>query len=106
MPHCTLVPLGDVLTVTTGIMLSERKILGLRGLIAFQIGLSNDVFDTSITDSGCLLLKDRCKADLVRQHPWLADINCEEVTPSNAAEWLEQNIRKHGTHLAIEQMPR
>ena len=106
MNRSVLVPLDDILTITIGIMLSHRKIIGVRGLIAFQTGVSDDIFDTSITDTGCVLLRDRSKADLIRQYPWLADITGEDVTPANANEWLEQIIHKHGTHLRVEQMPR
>lgn len=103
MAKSILVPIGDVLTITTGVMLSDRGVVGLRGLMGFMTKVSNDLNDTSITDTGCMALEPMCRTELLRQHPALAAVDARFVTPDNVEEWLPLIIERHGTHIAVEQ---
>lgn len=54
--------LGDILSVTTGLMLSDRGMVGVHDLIGHMTG-------QMMTDMGCAAMRERCSAELMRQHP-------------------------------------
>lgn len=103
MPVSISVPLADILTITTGVMLSDRGAVGLRGLMGFMTKASNDLNDSSVTDTGCMALKPKCRAELLRQHPTLASIDARNLNKTNVDEWLIGITEQYGTHLQVEQ---
>lgn len=60
--------LGDVLTVTTGRLLSPRHMEGIYDLLQFMTG--QPVFTHQLGR-----VSDECKPSLYRQHPWLRDFD-------------------------------
>ena len=95
--------IGDVLSITTKRIFSPRGILGIRGILAFMSGVGGPD-DTSITDTGCVLLTPHCTEELIRQHPWLQEIDASGVTPENADDFLADLVRKHGEFLEVTSM--
>ena len=96
--------IGDVLSVTSEIMVSPRGVSGLRGILAFMTNTGGPD-DTSITDTGCLALVPRCKAELIKQYPWLSEIEDSHVTKENVEMWKQEIIRKHGEYLEVTPLP-
>lgn len=59
--------LGDVLTLTTGVMVSPRRMAGVRDVIHFMCG--GEVYTNQLGDA-----LNVCKPALLTQHPALADV--------------------------------
>ncbi len=97
------VHLGDILSITTGVLVSPRGTLGVRGIIAFITG-TGDQNDCTITDSGCLELAEVCRNALLAQYPKLESIDPPNTNTVKLDEWLNQLISEHGEHLDVRQV--
>lgn len=93
--------LGDLLTVTTGHLLSPRGVDGLYDIIDFVTGVPHY---THQLPRGA----DAVRPWLLEQHPWLADV----VVPESALEseatvltWLATATAEHGEKHPARAMP-
>lgn len=95
--------LGDLISVTTGRLVSRRHVGGLYDLMGFMVG-------ESLMTHQLPRAMDACKPELLRQHPWLAGIEVPDwsYVPRDRAEtiktiifgWLDGMDMTHGkTHL-------
>jgi len=90
--------IGDVLSITTGHLVSPRHIDGIYDILNFMTG------DSLFT---CQLLRafDECKPHLLEQHPQLNDVDASGVTPENWQEWLDQQVARYGENLTVRPIP-
>lgn len=83
---------GDLLSITSGLLLSGRGMEGFYEILNFMTG--HDLLTHSLPAAA-----DICKPVLLQQHPWLAKIDCTGVTEDNYEAFIEQVETKYGaTH--------
>ena len=90
--------LGDVLSLTTGILLSPSGISGPHKLVEYLAG--GPVWTHQIGR-----VAEESLPHLLKQFPWTEHITGEGITPENYAEVMEVLVLKHGEWLDVEPMP-
>ena len=88
--------LGDILSVTTGVMLSPRNMVGLGELVDFMVGDSVSGLGFSL-----LIAAESCRQHLFHQHPCLTRIRYPEPAPVDVDAWLAEQQRIYGEGLTI-----
>lgn len=88
--------ISDILSVTTGRLLSTRHVDGLYDILAFMTN------SDEITLIGSAVVATQCRESLIEQYPALAD--AMEVTKENHREFVEQMRRKFGDKLSVTQV--
>ncbi len=90
--------LGDVLCVTTGLLVSPRHIHGV-----------NDILDFMTGDDLCLhqipRAIDECKPHLLEQFPKLAEVDVSGVNTENHVQWLAEQVAKYGEEFEVKPIP-
>lgn len=86
--------IGDVLSITTGCLVSPRFMDGIYDILNFMTG---DCLSTHQLPRA----SDKCKLNLLKQHPQLKDVDVSELTPENWLEWLNQQVARFGENLTI-----
>lgn len=89
--------IGDVLSVTTGILVSPRLIAGVYDVLNYMTGES--VYTHQIPR-----ISQEAGPVLIRQHPWLAEIDLSDVIPDSWRERLDTIIAEHGEMITVEPM--
>lgn len=51
-----------------------------------------------MTDTAVQVLAPSCREELLRQHPWLAEIDVSAVTKQNADVWLAERVAQYGEY--------
>ncbi|MGW6418832.1 DUF7736 domain-containing protein [Streptomyces sp. NPDC055055] len=88
-------PLADVLSVTTGQLLSRRHMAGLYDLLGFMTG--QDVYTHQLGTAA-----DAAAPALKAQHPFLVDLQPPaDSDPADLMAWLVNAEREHGESLAV-----
>ena len=90
--------LGDVLSITTGRLVSRRHVDGIYDILGYLTGESPYTHQLG-------RFMDECRPHLLRQHPALADITGAEVTTDNWRDWLAQQEVRFGRTLDIQPIP-
>jgi hypothetical protein len=91
--------LGEILSVTTGCLLSRKLMGGLYDIMGFLIQ------DQGITTLGLLDMAEPCKAELIRQFPQFADIEVPEFEDDQAVwTYLQEQENKFGTYFEVKSM--
>lgn len=88
---------GDILSVTTGCLVSPRHIEGVYDLLNFMTG---DNLFTHQLPRGC----DECAPRLLEQHPELAGVEVPEDfggSEERVSEWLETQMAWLGRELPV-----
>lgn len=90
-------PLGDVLSITTGRLVSRRHIDGVYAILNHMTG---DNLYTHQLPRAC----DECAPVLLAQHPQLADVSVPVAFDDGAhvACWLSEQERVYGETLLVE----
>ncbi len=86
--------LGDVLSITTGRLVSPRHIDGVYDILGFMTGES--LFTHQLPRAG-----DACKPALFEQHPQLKDVDASNVNEKNYKQWLAEQVAKYGEKLSV-----
>ncbi len=86
--------LGDVLSITTGRLVSPRKIGGVYAILNFMTG---DNLFTHQLPRAC----DECAPELLRQHPQLAAVVVPDLTPETWRAWLDGQATVFGEELEV-----
>lgn len=93
--------LGDILTITTGRLVSPRHIGGVYDILNYMTG--DDLFTHQLPRAG-----RECEGPLLAQHPQLADVVVPEFEGTNderrvAVEvWLAEQVARFGERLPVE----
>lgn len=88
--------LGDVLTVTTGRLLSPRHVDGLYDILNF---LTGDSLYTHQLPRAC----DQCTPEILRQHPDLGaiEVPADLSTEADVITWLDATKLTYGTERTL-----
>lgn len=88
--------LGDILSVTTGLLVSPHHMDAVYDLLNF---MTRDNLFTHQLPRAC----DECRPDLLRQHPDLADVPVpQEFTDVDHVEvWLAEQVKRFGEHRQV-----
>jgi len=89
--------LGDVLTVTTGKLVSRRHMEGIYDILNFMT--RDNLFTHQLPRAG-----RECAPALLEQHPQLAAVTGDDVTPENHAAWLEAQCAEFGEELLVQRL--
>lgn len=89
--------LGDILSVTTGKLVSPRHIAGVYDILNFMTGES--LFTHQLPRVG-----REASPVLLAQHPQLADIDHSSVGPGKWEAWLAEQVAKYGAKLPVRPM--
>ena len=92
-------PLGDILSVTTGCLLSPRHIEGVYDILNYMT--RDNLFTHQLGRAS-----NECKPWLLRQHPQLADVTGDDITTDNFRDWLAKAVARFGDELPVEPIPR
>jgi len=84
--------LGTVLTITTGVLLTE--ICNVYKILDYMTG--DHLFTHQIPRVG-----RECEPIILEQYPQLASVNIENVTANNWKEFLDEQIAKFGNEFEI-----
>lgn len=90
--------LGDILSITTGRLVSPRHVDGIYDILNF---MTRDNLFTHQLPRAC----DECKPYLLRQHPQLKEVDASKVDCDNWQEWLAEQVAAFGEYLSVEQIP-
>lgn len=90
--------LGDVLTVTTGKLLAPRGMESVYDILNFMTG--DDLYTHQLPRA-----RKECASYLLRQHPQLAGVDVDDVTPDNFAAKLEAFAAEYGETVLVVPLP-
>lgn len=90
--------LGDVLSITTGKLMSNRHMDGIYEILNFMTG--DNLFTHQL--SGAM---DECRPYLLQQHPQLVDVVIEGVMGENFHQKLEALCAEYGQEFLVESLP-
>lgn len=86
--------LGDVLSITTSLLVSPRYMDGVYELLRFLTGAAPQL-PALAEEIG------RCRGYLLRTFPELADVDASSVQFENWQAWLSAQIGAHGEFLTV-----
>jgi len=86
--------LGDILSVTTGRLVSHDGMVGVSNVLEFML-------DSSVFDVMFKIAAETCTPHIFEQHPELINIDASEVTTDNWEEWLNEQIEQYGETLSV-----
>ena len=87
--------LGDILSITTGRLVSPRKMDGIYDILTYMTG--GQLY------SHQLLGAERvCKLHLLMQYPILETIDASNVNSRNWQNWIAEKISMYGEYLQIK----
>ncbi len=89
--------LGDILTVTTGKLVSTRHMDGVYDILNFMT--RDNLFTHQLGRAN-----NECKPALLEQHPQLATVTGDDVTPENFKAWIEAQCAEFGEQLMVQQL--
>lgn len=89
--------IGDILSITTGCLVSPRHMEGVYDILNFMTGES--LFTHQLPR-----VASEAEPVLLAQHPQLADADASGVTPENHQAWLEAAVAKYGKELPVKPM--
>lgn len=86
--------LSDIISITTGRLVSTRHMDGVYDILNFMTG--DSLFTHQLPRAA-----RECAPILLEQHPQLKDINESECTTKNWQEWLDGLLKKYGEWLPV-----
>jgi hypothetical protein len=90
--------LGDVLSITTGCLVSPRHIEGVYDILNFMTG--DNLFTHQLPR-----VWEECRPHLQAQHPQLAAIDASGVNKDNWRAWLDEQVAVYGEMLPVRPVP-
>lgn len=86
--------LGDILSITTRVLLSPRGMDGVRDIMSFMM------HDEFVGDLALVMLQKPCADALIEQHPHLGAVQLDHpLTPEEATDFLTERVREFGEML-------
>jgi hypothetical protein len=99
MSDTKLFPLADILTVTTGRLLSRRHMDGLYDLLGFMTG--DSLYTHQLPRAA-----DACGPELLAQHPQLTGVApAEDIDVPEVMAWLANAEHEYGEQLPVSPLP-
>ncbi len=90
--------LGDVLSVTTGKLVSLQGVSGIYGILNFMTGCQ--LFTHQLVRA-----MDVCAPELLQQHPALKHVDATDCRQSTWDEWLRRQREILGPSLLVRALP-
>jgi len=90
--------LGDILSVTTGKLVSPRRIEGVSDILGYMTG--ERLFTHQLDRA-----REECEPWLLRWHPQLARVIGDDVNGDNWADWLAAEKEFFGESLPVYPIP-
>lgn len=99
MTESKLFHLGDILSITTGRLVSPRHMEGVYDILNYMT--NDDLYTHQLPR-----VSRECAPYLLQQHPALADIDTSLILPGdNWREWLGAMESKYGEYLPVSPIP-
>jgi hypothetical protein len=90
--------LGDLLSITTGVLVSPSRMDGVQEILQFLTG--EPLWTHQLPRA-----REECVPALVRQFPFLAEIKAPKFEGAEHAErWLDEQCEKYGTYFEVAPM--
>lgn len=89
MSHTKSFHLGDILSITTGRLVSPTLMDGVYAILNHMTG-------ESLFTHALIRASRVCKPVLLEQHPDLAAVDAESVTGENWTHWLAEQVQRFG----------
>lgn len=83
--------LGDILSITTGRLLSPRHMAGVYDILDYMTG--DELYTHQLGRAS-----QECKPYLLEELPFLSEIDAESVTSDNWEQWLQEQVVKYGEY--------
>ncbi len=90
--------IGDILSITTGALVSLRHMDGIYDILNFMT--CDNLFTHQLGRA-----TEQCKPHLLQQHPQLEEVDAGGVNPDNWKQWLEEQAAKYGVELPVAPLP-
>lgn len=90
--------LGDILSLTTGRLVSLRHVSGIYDILNYMT--HDDLFTHQLPRAG-----RECKPWLLRQHPQLASVDASGINEDNWRSWLSDQKALFGDELSVDRIP-
>lgn len=90
--------MGDILSVTTGRIVSPRHMEGIYDILDFMTGENLYIYQVPRASR-------QCKPYLLKQHPQLAEVDASGINQDNWGEWLTKQVNKYGEQLPVIPLP-
>lgn len=90
--------LGDVLSVTTGVLCSPERMGGVYAILNFMT--NDDLYTHQLPRAA-----DECKPYLLKQFPQLAAVDASNVNEKNVWSWLGEQIARFGERFDVSPIP-
>ena len=90
--------IGDVLTITTGKLVSPRLMDGAYEILNYMTG--DNLFTHQLPRAA-----KECAPWLLRQHPTLAEVDASTLSAGTWKEWLADQVVRSGEYLEVEPIP-
>lgn len=91
--------LGDILSITTGRLVSPRLMGGVYDILNYMT--QDNLYTHQLPRAG-----DECKPWLLRQHPQLRTVDASSIDRDNWQDWLAEQVKLFGKELLVEPIPR
>ncbi len=88
-------PLADILSLTTGTIVSERHVFGIYDILRYM----THRYQTSWEFSAEIF--KICRKEILRQHPALSEIKISEIEERESENWLQKQYLRFGKEIAI-----
>ena len=92
--------LGDVLSITTGRLVSPRLMDGVYDILSFMTG------DELFTTHQLPRASDECKPYLLEQFPQLMEVDASSVNKKNHKQWFVEQVAKYGEEFEVKPVPK
>jgi len=89
--------LGDILSITTGRLVSPRHVDGVYDLLNFMTG--DNLYTHQLPRAS-----DECKPYLLMEMPWLGEIDASNVNSNNWQKWLKQQVEERGEYHEVRRI--
>jgi hypothetical protein len=89
---------GDVLSITTGRLVSPRHIDGVYDILNFMTG--DNLFTHQLPRA-----LNECRPHLLEQLPQLKATDASGVTSENLQKWLDEQVVRFGEQLTVHDIP-
>lgn len=90
--------LGDILSVTTGVLVAPDHMTAVYRILDFLVG--EKLWTHQLGRAA-----DAAKPWMLEQLPWLAAIDASSVTADNWMSWLKAQAERYGAWHELEQLP-
>lgn len=90
--------LGDILSVSTPYLLSPRHVEGVYDILNFLTG--DELFTHQLPRA-----QDECRPHVLRQLPFLAEIDMSGTTPDNYKERMASMVETYGEYHDLSPIP-